>query len=287
MSSDAKVLGNLIKHMKARADDPLRPLVDEYMLLRDKSEERLEGYHIDMRAAKRPPGRLSPSSMGGCERQAMFKFVGMPGKKRVDPDLQILFDDGDWRHHRWQATFRDMELVLGTEKFEVISIEERVSLPRLFISGSIDAVAKINGVTWLIDFKGINSYGFRYLKDENKAKREYILQIITYMRLRKIRRGLLFFEDKNTQETRSFVINFDKKEWAYVERWAGRIIKAMDRRELPEKHPECTNGHYLWGRCAFADWCFGKDPEQTRRRAYRDFDGVAEQWEAGMKLLEA
>lgn len=284
---DSKVLARLLKHMKAREEDPLTPLIDEYFLLRGKAPQRYAG-NVDLSPRPRPGGRLSPSSICGCERQAMFKFVGMPGRTRIDPDTEEIFDDGDWRHLKWQARFHDMEAVLGSDVFEVIGIEDHVTYPKLFIAGSLDAHIIINGdYECIIDFKGINSYGFRWLVDNNQPKEEHIFQLICYMRMKKVRTGILLYENKDNQQRRVCIIRFDKEKWGYVQRWCARVIREMEERELPDKHMDCTKGHFLWTRCAFADHCFGdRSAEQVRRQAYRNFPGVAEAHARGNTIVE-
>src|SRR5690349_12777163 len=99
--------------MEDEEHDPLTPLVDRYFSMRVKyPEKRIRDYGLDLQDRPRPLGRLSPSALCGCERQAVFKFIGMDGRKRINPDTEAIFDDGHWRHHKWQARFRDMEAVL-------------------------------------------------------------------------------------------------------------------------------------------------------------------------------
>jgi hypothetical protein len=286
MPTDTAVLAKLIKNMKNAEHDPLRPLIDAYHLEKRRSVERLREYHIDMVERPRPGGRFSPSSIAGCERKSFFSFVGMPGRSRVDPDLEGIFDDGNWRHHRWQATFHDMEHVLGPDVFKVISIEEYVRIPRLYIAGSLDALVKMEGKKWVIDFKGINDYGFKYVKQQGAPKIEHVHQLLTYMRARRVRRGILLYENKNNNTTLSFPIEFDPDKWAYIERWVGRVVKQMEREELPEKHVECVRGNFIFEQCAFADHCYGKrSSEKVRRAAYKRYKGVDEMWEHGEAIM--
>jgi PD-(D/E)XK nuclease superfamily protein len=284
---EVRVLRDLIRHM-ANEDDPLTPLLDDYYLKRDRAPQRLQDFTIDLQPRPRPPGRLSPSKLCGCERQAAFAFLGMPGKQIIDPAQQAIFDDGNWRHYKWDATFLDMQLVLGPRKFKVISIEEPVELPEFYIAGSLDAVIVIKGKLYVVDFKGINQWGFERVFRDHKPHEAHVLQLITYMKARKVRRGLLLYDDKNTQKQAIFAITFTKKAWSEVEDWADNVLRRITEQKLPPMSLDCQAGTFLFERCPFASHCYGgANPEKVRQRMYRNFDSLEGMWERGKLLATA
>jgi hypothetical protein len=286
-SPDEKVLDSLMRHMARVEQDPLTPLLDRYFLERDLSENRLDSYLVNMSHRPRPRGRLSPSRICGCKRQAAFAFVGMPARRVVDPDTQGIFDDGDWRHHRWQATFLDMEKVLGVKTFKVVSIEEGTFHEPLYIAGSMDAVVRINGELWVIDFKGINSWGFERVYREHEPHRAHVLQLISYMRARKIKRGILMYEHKDKNATKCFVVRFTPKAFEEVASWCTDVLTDIEEHELPPMALDCQAGTMLFEKCPWASVCFGEhSPSQIRRRMYRDFPGIDEVWEEGKRIVE-
>src|ERR1700738_3286440 len=125
MPSEISIMNRLIKNAR-RHDDPLTLLIDQYYLTRDKSKNRCRSFKPDLIPRGRPSGRLSPSSICGCPRAAVLKFTGVRGSKGLDPELEAVFDDGNWRHARLGWQFYDMQEVLGKDVFEVISVEEHV-----------------------------------------------------------------------------------------------------------------------------------------------------------------
>lgn len=286
-SEGERVLASLMKHMLKSEADPLTPLLDRYYLERDASPDRLREYTVDMKERPRPAGRLSPSKLCACERQAAFSFLGMPGRTIVDPDQQGIFDDGHWRHHRWQATFLDMEKVLGKQTFKVISIEERVEYDPLCIAGNLDCVVCIDGYYWVVDFKGINSWGFEKVYKEHEPHDAHVQQLIAYMRARKVRRGLLMYEHKDRNSIVIFVVKFSGKKWAEVEKWSERVLRQMDDEKLPPMSLACTAGTILYEKCPWGHLCYGpKTDEQIRKRMYRDFEGIDAAWDAGKKVID-
>lgn len=288
LSDDERVLASLIKHMKRVEDDPITPLIDRYYMERGRSKDRLREYVIDMADRPRPHGRLSPSKICACERQAAFSFTGLAGRTKVDPEQQGVFDDGNWRHHRWQATFRDMEHVLGKDTFKVLSIEEQSQYPNLFVSGHTDAVVVFNKLKWVVDFKGINSWGFERVYRDHEPHPAHVLQLIAYMRARRIRRGILLYEHKDKNLTKGFVIRFSYQKWYEVEDWCARVIDKMERRRLPMMSLDCQAGTLLFEKCPWAHICYGKhDDEEIRRRMYKNFPGCHEAWVEGNEIERA
>jgi hypothetical protein len=297
MDPDKKILSKLVKAMKADDKDPLRPLIDEYLVKRELPKyrkRRLKEYRVPMLSDVRPGGRLSPSSICGCQRLAAYKFAGVRGERRVDPDNELIFDDGNWRHHKWQANFRDMERLLGRERFRVISIEERVGDADLYIAGSLDVLLAIKvrrGDAWVweryvIDIKGINVYGFSRITMDNSGKEEHVRQLITYCKLRGISRGLLLYENKNTNEIRTFKVVQNPELWREVQDWSREVIEHLEAGTLPPMHPDCEGGTYLWEKCPYRRLCYGCSVEEATTETYVHFRGVDEAWEAGHEAWE-
>lgn len=279
----SNVLSTIIKNIK-QTDDPLSPLIDQYMLKRDKSPTRYWDAPESVEDRYRPGGRLSPSSICGCKRQAVFKFTGARGRKIIEPETETIFDDGKWRHLRLDWQLHDMEAVLGRDVLRVISIEEFVSFEELRIAGSLDAAISIYGYPYVIDFKGINNLGFEWIQRRREPKQAHVRQLISYMRLRRIKRGILWYENKNNGHTLIFMVDFTAKMWKEVKEWCEDVIDDMERERLPLRHSECKKGRFNFGRCPYADTCFGnKTDAQIERETYKSFTSVEDLWQQGMK----
>lgn len=286
MSDDGKLLANLLKRKKAGMSDPITGLIFEYMLKRDDSPNRYWKLPFtDMEPRPRPPGRLSPSMAGGCQRQAAFKFVGAPGNRKIDAQLQMIFDDGNIRHIKWGWMFLDMQEVLGKDRFEVLALEMGVSIPELYMSGSLDCIALINGVKWVVDFKGANTFAFNGVALKDQPKEGHPEQLVSYMRAAKIRRGLLLYENKNNSEIKAHVVILNKETWNPTRFWFSSVVESVREEKLPARHEACTKGSTMASQCAFKKLCYGyaetHGEEKLERRAYRDFPGIDTQWELG------
>lgn len=281
---DGKILSRLIRNMHKRGEDPLTPLIDRYYMERDASPNRLREYRIDMTERPRPPGRFSPSNMGGCMRQAAFKFVGMPGRVKKDPMKEIIFDQGHWQHHKWQSRFLDMQEVLGPDTFKVISTEASVMVPEIYVAGSSDNVLRMvlesnKKRKAVLDIKSINDNGYTWVTRNDEPHETHVKQITTYGKGHGLKWGILLYDNKNNQEFKVFMINFEDSVWVEVSEWAEEVINFLETERVPPMHPECMAGNFLWNKCPYASWCYGTaTPVKIRRKMYRDFPGVQEAW---------
>lgn len=286
--TDLQILGKLVKRMKNGEKDPLRPLIDAYYMRRERAPERLDEVTLQIRPRPRPGGRLSPSSLGGCQRAAVFQFTGTKGHKHIDPDSEAIFEDGIWRHHRWQSLFMDMERVLGRKTFRVIEIEKSVTIPDIYVAGSLDVTVYIKGYGRIvIDIKGINDAGFSRIVTTDAPLPKHVKQLITYEKARRVHKGLLLYENKNNQQLRNFLVHWDDEKWEAVQQWAEYVIDSLRRHKLPAKDLECQSGNFLYERCPFSHLCYGRlEHDELIELAYSTFVGVDRAWQRGHKIAQ-
>jgi hypothetical protein len=288
MSRQVASMNKIIKRMNLRELDPLRPMVDEYLMKRDRVPERHVTEPINMAPADRRSGCLSPSSLCGCERQAVMKFAQVRGKRKIDPDLQLIFETGDWTHHKWQAIFADMEKVLGRGKFRCRGIEQHVYIPELYIAGTLDAELWIkpdpeqSGYRVVIDIKSINKRGFEWVMHQDAPIDHHVKQIITYMKARNIKTGILWYENKDNQQLKGFVVRYEDDAWKTVTAWSRSVISALNNESLPPIPESCNRGSYDFENCQYTHLCYGKfTVEQLLDMTYKNFPGVQTRWEEG------
>lgn len=294
MREDKKILAGLVKHFLEQ-DDPLTPLIEEYFLKREQPrymKKRLPQITLDLLPRDRNPGRLSPSSICGCERQSAFTFLGVEGKTTRDHETEMIFDDGNWRHHRWQTIFKDMARMFP-ERFKVISIEDPSRIDSIKVAGHLDCLFEIfwNGewVRCVVDYKGANSFAYDHVFRNHTPKAEHVKQLRAYMKAKRVRVGFVLYDDKNSNRINVFVVRTTKGQWREVREWCERVLYQLDRHILPPRHPDCNNGHYLYGKCRFKGYCFGDAAEDTlavEKQVYEGFEGVDEKWNEFLLELE-
>lgn len=287
-AQDNKVIARLLKNMaEATEGEPLSEAIDRYLVKRHTSRRRLRSHTITMVPRARPGGRLSPSSLGGCKREAVFRFAGVKGKKKIDPDLELIFEDGNWRHHKWQALFLDMQAVLGRKNFRVVSFESDAILPGLYVAGSLDVHIVVKGVHYIIDIKGINDYGFkRVCIDQDAPMPKHVDQLVAYMKAKKVPRGIVLYENKDKNHVKCFLVTYDKTKWREVVAWCDSVISAMENRRLPAKHEDCNKGQFGYRKCMYAKLCYGDaTKEELTELVYGSFISVEAAWDDGFRRI--
>jgi hypothetical protein len=291
VASDRSILKSFVKHIQEKDVDPFTPLIDAYLTKRELPkyrDRRLKEFSFPVLERPRPLGRLSPSALCGCERQAAFKMLGVEGRKRVDADTELVFMDGHWRHHKWDYIFLDMQAMFPN-KIKVLSYEDNIKIPHLFIAGSLDihVAVKMDGrwVRYVIDFKGANDWAFQYVHKNHAPKPEHLLQVLPYMRAKKCRKGAVIYDSKNRNNFYIFTFDFNAKEWKMVRRWAGRVLDQLERNVLPPTSPDCTKGNFMGDKCPFRGLCYGpKDDDRIEQEIFQQWQGLEALWEEGLAI---
>lgn len=293
MKNDVGILNALVRNAKNSGTSPLTTLIDEYLIKRDLPKyrkKRVAVLEIPVVDRARPMGRLSPSSMCGCQRETIFRFVGVKGsRRRVNPDMELIFDDGKWRHHKWGWIFKDMEAVLGRHRFRLLEIEGRCLDPRLYIAGHLDAMIQIkeNGewVTYIVDFKGANNWAFETVFRQGKPIEKHVYQLVSYCMVRNIDRGILLYDNKNDQRYKVFPFTVTSEQTAEVQEWIADVLELMEEGELPPIDPECKGGTFLYERCRYTPLCYGRmNEEELVNYAYEEFTSLTALWRKGLRI---
>lgn len=292
MKTDTSILHSLIKNLKDAEHNPLTAMIDEYLIKRDLPKyrkRRVALLEIPVVDRARPLGRFSPSSMCGCKREAIFRFTGVKGRRRVNPDMELIFEDGKWRHHKWGWMLKDMEAVLGRHRFRVLEIEGRCLYPEMFIAGHLDALIMIkeNGVweTYVIDFKGANNWAFETVFRGGKPIDKHVYQLATYCMVREVDKGILIYDNKNDQRYKVFPIKITPEQLSEIRQWTREVVDLMEDEELPPIDPDCKGGTFLYERCRYTPLCYGTMTEaELINHAYRDFTNVTDLWKQGMRI---
>ncbi len=192
-----------------------------------------------VRGTERDKSVFSPSSAMSCMRRHVISKQ-FELTQEHDSSTQLIFDDGNWRHIRWQLLFFKMDIALSLEEFKKIRA--------LFWGGSTDVIIKEGVVEMsdgyngrvIVDVKGANLFSWRKIRDERKPMKSHEIQLQTYMMLHNILWGILFYENKNTQEICEIHIRADKKLWRRLRVRASYMEKFVLGNSFPRE--ECSVG---------------------------------------------
>jgi hypothetical protein len=227
--------------------------------------------------------KLHPSTIGMCDRRIVFDMLMVP-KEHVDDQLMRIFDNGHSMHHRYEKMFEEMGILVQAEmKIETENI-----------SGHTDAWIKIRsfmnpfGEDYLVELKSAYSKSFEWMVKNNAPKKEHRAQLTFYMHLTGIKKGIIFVENKDTQEIWEYVLEYDQ---AYAEQLmakAHRMIELAKERRLPAIPKGFTPSFYKCVECPYNFYCHAGATRQDGTVRYPiPFNFMSELHQDVLRILHA
>lgn len=150
----------------------------------------------DAKQEKREKIAFYISDAGKCPRAIWFSVKGYP-KKEFDARMQRVFEHGNHTHMRIMGVLFSLGLVNAVE----------IDIPRNeMIHGRADAIVNINNEPHVVEVKSVNSTKFK----KDFPDQDHVNQIQLYMYFFNIKKGILLYENKDTQELKEFLVNYDE-----------------------------------------------------------------------------
>lgn len=213
-------------------------------------------------------GKFYPSSIGRCKRSVVYQMLGYPTKPIPGQNLLIM-ENGTSFHNRMEDIFEKMGILVAPElslKDEELRIsgrsdaiiwnflksddEEDAEEITLYDPNDKDKViyqGPANHIL-IVEFKSIKSKNYLKLP-KSKPDKKHEMQLQLYFYLTGIRRGMVYYENKDTQESKFFHVFYDEELVQQVKSDIKEILDYVDRRELPEKE-----GNALDIMCRYCDF---------------------------------
>jgi CRISPR/Cas system-associated exonuclease Cas4 (RecB family) len=213
----------------------LKEVIDKFYLDREKDKEQNHFYISDA---------------GKCPRALFFKFKNAP-KKELEAHILRLFDHGDYIHKLIMSS------LLASREIHVVASEINIP-PQEIISGRADAIISDGKELYVLDIKSINSTAFKYL---NEPKPESLNQIQLYLHYFKIPKGILLYVNKDNQELKEFVVNYDRVLSQSLLDDLYNVKKNIDNNIVPSRiaaYPNSWQCRY----CLFGQICSTADKEE-------------------------
>jgi hypothetical protein len=193
-----------------------------------------------------------------CYRQQILSlyYKQLQGEQ-LPSNLKRIFSEGDAIHEKWQRLFIRGGLADPLE-LDMTQFNEKYDL-----SFTPDIICEIDGERMIGEIKSMNT--FSYKKQEEHASGKKQLQL--YMFLTGIHKGFTLCEDKNTQEFKVRVYDFDyEQNKKYIDRLEN-IQKYKRRLEnknrLVKRHDKCTGYTCKMAtQCPMKDVCYGRSKER-------------------------
>lgn len=192
-----------------------------------------------------------------CYRQQVLSlFYKQLQGEQVPVGLRRIFTEGDAIHEKWQRLF------IRGGYCEPLDCDFSRFHKGFDLSYTPDIICEIDGVKYVVEIKSVNTYQFKKGKEHPSGKKQCML----YMYLTGIKKGIVLQEDKNTQEFRVNIYDFDydliKPYIARLEQIQYFKQRLLEKHKLAKRHKNCTGYHCKIAEgCPMRDVCYKKSKE--------------------------
>lgn len=183
-------------------------------------------------------GSFSGSAAGMCLRRQELAFAGV-GQEVIDPQLRNIFNDGKWRHLRWQAMLLETGVITDPEY--LVQWKKHLSRGALDGRGVVandHARRDWRGKEFGFELKGVSTFQYGELA-KNGPKPGHLRQTHHYFVLGAFDLFSIVYEDKTTQAWKEWVIEPDAKLMTEAENDIRELSKAVKNKKLHSLVPEC------------------------------------------------
>lgn len=206
----------------------LKELIDKFYLDKQKNREQNHFYITDA---------------GKCGRAIFFKFKNVP-REEMEARVLRMFDHGDSIHQLI------MKPLLSLRKVRVVASEVDIP-PQELIRGRADAIISDSKDLYVVDIKSMNSMAFRALES---PKEDNVTQLQFYLHFFKIKKGILLYVNKDTQELKEFMIDYDPDLVNELLKELHQLKKKIESNSVPGRIPSYpTNWQCKY--CQFSEVC--------------------------------
>ena len=214
--------------------------------------EKIEsGYMTKTKPKFSKKSSFSPSTLsygaGKCPRYWYLAFDGAVHYDDSDAYGVANRTNGTYGHDRIQEAIADSGLLDETMEFDPIerkynkqthpSMEFRVKTDDPPFDGYGDVMLNIDEQRVIGEIKTVNNEDFERKKGSRKPTKGHLMQLLMYMKVWKIGKGVMIYENKNNHEllTLPVVVNDHYRRWVdQAFDWMREVYKNWQDRQLPK-----------------------------------------------------
>lgn len=255
-------LGKLMRGLSRQSDLLVTPRINEFLMRNPEGlilNDAGTDLHEDTKALildimqksfvgnSDRSGRFGASSRGKCHRAQMWTFLGMPSRKVIEPETLNVFNDGKYRHLRWQ--------VMGIQSGALTHVEYPLSLKKYRLTSSVDGLNSEE--KFIFELKG-DRYMARLMdgsEEPDSVVSKHMLQVGTMFLMTGWEKCSYLMEDKGTNDWRERVVYRDEKVIAEVRKELEELNEHVEYRTLPEPLAACRAKEGPYRTCPFARPC--------------------------------
>jgi CRISPR/Cas system-associated exonuclease Cas4 (RecB family) len=256
-------------------DMNLVDMVHQYLVEEDQAnqQKRYEDGRI---------GKFYPSSVGQCKRKIAYQMMGYPGKPKQGRNILIL-DNGTYFHNRMEALFERMgimiapELKLKDEKLRISGRSDAIIWNFMKQPDDViedDKVIKLYKPVYdeegnetgeelvyeglasdvlIVEFKSSKEKSYNDYIPKTKPDKKHEMQLQLYFYLTGIRAGMVYYENKNTQDQKYYYVTYNPAIINDIIADIEFVIHHIDNGTLPEREFQPTSFECRY--CDYRDIC--------------------------------
>lgn len=160
-------------------------------------------------------GKFSISSVNTCWRKKYLELKGLY-KEEFGEELLRLFNIGNVIHREMTRELVEKE----GKGFYLVASEVNIPTHK-YISGRMDNIISVNGENIIVDVKSAGDWTMKSLAKGKDCDQSYKDQVLLYMYLSNIHKGMLLFVGKNKGE-------LEEVEVVYNEDRAKRLVQEIE-----------------------------------------------------------
>ncbi len=216
--------------------------------------ERIDQFYLDQQK-HREQNHFYITDVGKCPRAVFFKFKNVP-REKMDARILRIFERGESMHMNIINTLIRMGLVVAAE----------INIPsQEIISGRADAIISLDGELYVLDIKSINSMIFRTLEE---SKPENFQQVQLYLHFFNIKKGVLLYVDKDQQNMKEFVFDYDKQLSDSLLEDFKKLKVKIDKDTIPQRLADWPQ-NWQCQYCQFKDICSTAGGEEVNWEEFK------------------
>lgn len=216
------------------------------LLQRTIVQDQLQDLFVKWQHSQPPRTGLHASSIlspgqSYCHREQVLGFSEPREQPIHNPALLAVFLNGWNVHEKWQSLFKLGGIAVEVEQSHVDK--------RWYLHFTPDAIIDLKGERYIVEIKGYKQEAYNKIDPEqpwvSSEYRKAHVQANLYMHMLGIQKGIVLFENKNTQVFKSFVIDYSPAlADPYIERLNtlnDLVANYQQYGQLVERLPECSS----------------------------------------------
>lgn len=216
-----------------------------------------KGYLKKAREGEVTKTSFAPSGLGyasgACPRRWVLAFRGTEAQNVTDVTGFIMMEVGTDRHEKLQAILKEDKEFVKEIEYELFNDDPPVH-------GFIDGILEYEGEPVILEIKTCRSESFYSRKITGRAPDYHMIQLLLYMYIMKIDRGVFLYENKNDGQRLFIKVamnDYNKNRIEEVLDWMREVYDVFKRGDLPKRPYKPRS--VICKKCIFKPTCFELD----------------------------